>query len=79
MSHPTFSELADDLVSHHPPKTPEVGRVLDSVRNSFRDLIESLSRLVPEGPDATIAARRIHDACQACIFAVVHNQEDQKP
>lgn len=75
MTHPTFRELAADLVDHHPPKTPETGDALDGIRFAFRDLIDRVSLSVPDGPDATIAARRIHDACQACIFAVVHNQE----
>jgi hypothetical protein len=75
MTHPTFRDLASDLVDHHPPQNARTGAALDGIRFAFRDLIDLLALVVPDGPDATIAARKIHDACQACIFAVVHNQE----
>jgi hypothetical protein len=74
MSLPTFGELADDFVSFHPPLTPECREALENVRAAFKDMIEGIEHLVPDGPDATLAARKVHDACQACIFAVVHNQ-----
>lgn len=74
-SHPTFAEIARDLVRFQPPKDDKVRARLDEVRAIFTDAIDALAGHVPDGPDATLAARKIHDACQACIFAIVHNQD----
>jgi hypothetical protein len=74
MAFPTFTETAHRLVGHRPPETDEVGRQLDDVRGAFDELIDRVAPSVPEGPDSQIAARRIHDACQAVISAIVHGQ-----
>lgn len=73
-THPGFSELASDLVELKRPDEV-TGYALDNVRSAFADLIAAIGGYVPDGPDATVAARSIHRACQDVIFAVVHNQE----
>ena len=74
MAFPTFGETAQRLIAHQPPKTPDVGYQLDDVREAFGDLVDRIAPAVPEGPDAQIAARKVHDACQAVISAIVHGQ-----
>lgn len=75
MAFPTFTETARRLCAHRPPQDAEVSEHLDQVRHAFDALIDHVEDFVPEGPDAQIAARRIHDACQAVISAIVHGQE----
>jgi hypothetical protein len=76
MTYPTFAETATRLVSFHPPKDAATGDVLGDIRDAFKNAIDRVTPHIPEGPDAQIAARKIHDACQACLAAVVLNQEE---
>lgn len=74
-AHPTFADMAHDLVRYHPPKNSSMADHLAGIRFAFDDLIDRLSLVIPNGPDAVIAAHKIHDACQAAIFARIHNQD----
>jgi hypothetical protein len=74
-AHRDFADLAHHLVGYHPPKDGEVALQLGKIRNAFDHLIDVVAGHIPEGPDATLAARAIHDACQRCIAAVILNQE----
>lgn len=74
MGYPTFSEQAHDFVTLYRPEGGTAEK-LDVVRGQFHNLIDNIGPLIPNGPDASLAARAIHDACQKCIFAIVHNQE----
>lgn len=76
MAFPTFTETARRLIAHRPPQDQDVAERLDDIRAAFDALVDHIEDHVPEGPDAQIAARRIHDACQAVISAVVHGQEE---
>lgn len=58
---------ADVLAEHYPSRRRAKSRA-GAIRVVFLDLIDAVALVIPEGPDATIAARRIHDAYQACIF-----------
>lgn len=71
---PDFRSLAKHLVGYHPPKDTDTAEKLGFIRDSFDDLIDAVSLVIPEGADATLAARAIHDACQRCIAAVILNQ-----
>lgn len=75
MSHPTFAETAHHLVGYHPPKDQATADKLGDIRDAFDELIERVRPHVPEGPDATLAARSIHRACQDVIASVILNQE----
>jgi len=70
----TFAELSHHLVGYHPPRDPKTVAALGLVRHAFDDVIDRLAPYIPEGPDATLAARAIHDACQRCIAAIILNQ-----
>jgi hypothetical protein len=72
-SHPGFAEVALDLVQLYRPDEPTAEK-LDHVRLLFAGLIDDLDGLVPTGPDATLAARSVHRACQDVVFAIVHRQ-----
>jgi hypothetical protein len=71
--HPTFAEMAADLIQLYRPDEPTADK-LDHVRDLFQALVVELDGLVPDGPDATLAAQSLHRACQDVIFAIVHNQ-----
>lgn len=73
--HPTFAETAKHLCGYHPPKDALTVVDLGTIRDAFETLIETVEPIVPEGPDATVAARSIHRACQDVIAAVILNQE----
>lgn len=76
MAYPSFSELAHHLVRLHSPKDSEVAARLDEVRLAFGELIDRVAPHVPQGADATHAARAVHRACQDVIASIVLNQED---
>jgi hypothetical protein len=74
MAFPTFTETAHRLVAHRPPEDSVVSQQLDDVRAAFDALIDRVGPYVLDGPDAQVAARKIHDACQGVISAIVHGQ-----
>lgn len=74
MGFPSFSEQAHDFVTLYRPEGGTAEK-LDLVRGQFHNLIDNIGPLVPNGPDASKAARDLHTACQSVIFAIVHNQE----
>jgi hypothetical protein len=70
---PTFAETAHDLIRYRAAfSDPMLCTYLDEVRDAFDDTINHVAPFMPASPDSTIAARKIHDACQAVIFAIVH-------
>jgi hypothetical protein len=71
----TFREVVDKRVTYQPPKSESVADNLGLVRGKFQNLADDLAPLVPEGPDATVAANAIGDACQKVIQAIIYNQE----
>lgn len=73
--HPTFAELAHDLVRYRQGTVDQCER-LDLVREAFGELIDRLADLVPDGPDATLAARTLHRACQDVVFSIVRDDRD---
>lgn len=75
MTHPTFADLAHHLVDYHPPKDQATADLLGAVREGFHLLIDHVAQAVPDGPDATLAARSIHRACQDVIASIILNQE----
>jgi hypothetical protein len=74
--HPSFADLAHHLVGYHPPKDQATADQLGDVRAAFDRLIDDVAPLLPEGPDATLAARTIHDACQRCIATIILDQKE---
>lgn len=74
MTYPTFAETAHHLVGYHPPQDSDTADALGEIRDAYDALIDKVAAHVPEGSDATVAARAIHTACQACIAAVILNQ-----
>lgn len=71
---PDFHSLASHLCGYHSPKDVDTAHQLGYIRDAFQELIDTVDSAIPEGPDATLAARAIHDACQRCIAAVILNQ-----
>lgn len=67
--------LVTRLLTLHPPKDAETGDRLDAIRGNFIELGHTIVALTPEGPDQTIAIRKLHEACQAAIATVVCNQD----
>lgn len=74
--HPTFPELAHHLCGYHPPKDQATAETLGHIRAAFGRLIHDVATYVPDGPDATLAARTIHRACQDVIASIILNQEE---
>lgn len=75
-----FGDLARRLVGYHPPVDEEVAQRLGEIRNAYADMISRIEFLLPDAtPETTLAARAIHDACQRCISAVIHNQQVPTP
>lgn len=68
--YPTFSETAHNLVKYE-PADEAMGEKLDFIRGQFQNLIDNVGELVPNDANGTLAARALHQACQACILAVI--------
>lgn len=71
----TFREVVEKRVTFQPPKNDGVKDRLEIIRGQFQNLADDIAPMIPEGPDAIIAANAIGDACQKCIQAVIYNQE----
>lgn len=69
--------LVNRLLRLHPPKDSDVADAMDAVRGNFIDLGHTVVHFTPEGPDQTLAIRKLHEACMAAIAAIACNQETQ--
>lgn len=68
----TPDEQLDNWFGYHPPASPEVGLAHDLIRSDFRAVADRLQVRLPEGPDKTVAFRKLQEAmwaanaCLAC-------------
>lgn len=68
--------LVDRLLTLHPPEGRDTADLMDATRARFIDLGHTIVNTTPEGPDQTIAIRKLHEACMAAIAAIACNQDD---
>lgn len=69
---PKFTSEAqlDDWFGHHPPSSPAISGAHEEVRAACRQLAQTLSDLLPECPDKTVALRAVRTVmyeANACI------------
>lgn len=64
-------ELFERIMPLRSPSSPAMVADLDRVRGAFVALGHELADVLPPGPDQTIAVRKLHEACQAAITAIV--------
>lgn len=72
----TGHELVDHLIPYAPPGSERVIQDMETVRREFLALGHKIADICPEGPDLTIAIRKLHDANQAAIGCLALNQEE---
>lgn len=65
----------DNLVDLHPPSSPEVAELMDSIRDQFKRLGHNLIGTTPAGPDLTVALRALKDAGQYAIANIACHQD----
>jgi hypothetical protein len=70
----TGHELVDHLITYAPPGSEKVIQDMETVRRSFLDIGHLIADVCPDGPDQTVAIRKLHDACQAAIGCLALNQ-----
>lgn len=66
----TSDETLDSWFAHHPPVSPDVVEAHVIIRKEFRALAGTLSNLLPECPDKTVALRALREAmyhANACV------------
>lgn len=77
MAQPVYGhELVDQLVGYHKPKDERVADLLGEVRDEFKSLGHYLVNHTPDGPDQTLALRRLHEALMATTFNIVAHQDE---
>jgi hypothetical protein len=69
-------ELVDRLLTLHPPANTIVANQMDDVRERFISLGHIVVDRTPDGPDQTIAIRKLHEACMAVIAAIACGSEN---
>lgn len=57
------------LFAYH-PATPEVAQTYSNLRAAFKPLAEQVWDLVPDGPEKTLALRKLHEALMYANLAV---------
>lgn len=62
-----------DKIAFH-PATPEAAEKYDKIRKHFMALVNDVWPLLPDGPDKTVAMRKIIDAQRECIATVAVNE-----
>jgi uncharacterized membrane protein YjdF len=70
----TGHELVTAIFPLHRPKNTEVAEVLDMLREEFEQLGHLVVGHTAVTPEQTIAIRKLHEALQATIAAVVLHQ-----
>jgi hypothetical protein len=68
--------LVAHLIDYQAPKNEDVIAQIQVLRKAFKKAAHLLIDFAPRTPDRTVAIRKIHDACQASIAALVLNQEE---
>jgi hypothetical protein len=70
----TGHELVEAIFPLHRPKNEHVASALDMLRSEFEELGHLLVVQTSVTPEQTIAIRKLHEALQAAIAAVVLHQ-----
>ena len=68
--------LVERLITLHPPANEEAAKLMDSTRAKFMSLGRHIAKNTPEGPDQTLAIRKLHEACMAAIANIACNQDE---
>jgi hypothetical protein len=71
----TGHELVTAIFPLHSPKNDQVAAELDFLREEFESLGHMVVNATATTPEQTIAIRKLHEALQAAIAAVVLHQE----
>lgn len=58
------------------PATAETGPIHDGIRGAFRQTARHLLSVLPEGPDKTVALRKLQDAMMSANACVANNYPD---
>lgn len=61
------------------PATAVTGPIHDQIRVGYRKLAEKMLELLPEGPDRTLALRKLQDAMMAANACVANAQPEDAP
>lgn len=64
----TLDEALDQFAYH--PATPETAPLHDAVRTVMRDALQRLWKVVPDGPEKTLAVRRLQEAQMYANLAI---------
>lgn len=69
----------DQVFSFHPPATPAVGELHDSVRTKCRELAHWLDENLPGSPEATTAIRKLQETMMHANAAIaIHTPKPRK-
>lgn len=77
MNGPT-SETVESWFTYH-PATPITGPIHDNIRATFRAAAHGLIDLLPEGPDKTLALRKLQEAMWSANACVANAQTEDQP
>lgn len=72
----TGHELVEAIFPLHSPQNEAVSGVLDMYREEFETLGHMVADTTAVTPEQTIAIRKLHEALQAAIAAVVLHQKE---
>jgi hypothetical protein len=68
--------LADRLLTFHPAERGgALAEDMSAVREKFIELGHLIVDRLPDGPDQTVAIRKLHEACMAAIAGIACNQD----
>jgi len=77
-SNPVFGHgLVDHLFYLQSPRNDQVAVTMDTIRAAFIALGHRVVESTPEGPDQTVAIRKLHEALMAAIGCIALNQPEE--
>lgn len=72
------SQTLDRWFAHHAPGSEAVVGAHERIRQGARDFAAVVAEFVPEGPDKTVALRKVQEAMWAANSAVAVNHPDNQ-
>lgn len=67
-------QLVDHLMTYRRPQTDFVVENMNDIRSQFITLGHNVVDILPDGPDKTVAIRKLHEALMAAIACLALNQ-----
>ena len=68
---PDVDQTIDDMFEYHPWDAAQVDRG-SAVRKALADAVRVIVRLVPPGPDRSVAIRKVREARMDCNSAITN-------